>query len=147
MNHVETLQLTIREELEAARGRPEFVWRHLAFLVHPEQDWQSLISQCLSSLHTAAGDLHDNTTFRPLSQYPFLLATGRAQDWLFELASMVEAPQEANANKMWRLLAAGYRRAALEKVLDMFRQVPFTTLAVEQVHASFFDNQKVPSQP
>ena len=133
--HLDELKLTIREELEAAHSRPSFVWQRLASLVDSQQDWQALRSKALSALHTAAAYLQEKT-LQPLTQYPWSLAIGKAEDRLHELEALEEPPVEPNANKMWRLLKAGYPTASLLKAIDMFRHLPFTTMAVEQAHGS-----------
>ena len=133
--HLDAINLTIREELEAAHDRPPFVWQRLASLVDSQQDWQSLRSQALSALHTAAAYLHEKT-LQPLTEYPWSLAMGSADSRLSELEALLEAPIEGTACKMWKLLKAGYPRGRLSQVIDMIRQLPFTSLAVEQAHAS-----------
>ena len=133
--HLDSFRLVLREELDAAHSRPPLVWERLATLVSSDQDWQALRSQCLNSLHIAAAYIEEKA-LGPFSDYPWKFATGSAVSRLEELESLPEAPAEVNAQKLWKLLQAGYPKAKLAAVLGLLKQAPFSTMPVEQAHGS-----------
>ena len=132
---LDAVHLLMREEIEACHSRPVLVWQRLASLVGPDQEWRIVRSKCLHSMHIAAAYIHEKT-LQPLLQHPWSLTQGSPLERLQELEVLEEMPTEVNAQKMWKLLKAGYSKKKLEAILTLAKHAPFSTIAVEQAHGS-----------
>ena len=111
------------------------MWHRLASLVSSEYSAHALRDECLNALHVAVAYSHDKI-FKPLQEWPWCLASGNIEENLRALGALEEEPWEPLAKKLWTLLSAGQAPRTLVDILVLLRDVPFSTINVEQAHGS-----------
>jgi hypothetical protein len=110
------------------------VWHTLAAVCDVHAD--SLRSQCISAAHVVF-HFFWRRLLQPLTLRPWCLALGRIGDNLRQLEAEEEAPDDQTTFQLWVLLRSGYPFNELLKLVELFREIPFTTLAAEQQHGVF----------
>lgn len=127
--------------LQQIHDLPDFCWKRLAMicsLAEGEEQWQTLRQDCLQASHVAAAYLYERV-FRLWKEWPWRLAVGSPERLLRAWEDLKEADQdhlEPLSLHLSQLLRAGAPRAWLQPWQDLLLQVPWSTILVEQAHAS-----------
>ena len=135
LRHQDDLLSVLYEEAGVAHALPPLVWVRLSAMIGEECHPEVLRSECLNALHVAMAYAYDKV-FRPLTEYPWKLVVGDIAQNLLVLAALPGPPPEDNAQKLWTLLQAGHSHGPLIQALTLVRDVPFSTINVEQAHGS-----------
>ena len=133
LRKMETLKTLAQEEVCWLMNVPEFVYNLLAD--HCAVGPSELMQKRLSAAQVNYAFMHDRF-FCVTEQYPYRLAVGDD----VQLAQNLEAlrvagePDEQVTWQLWRLLQMGYSRQRLIWVLQLIRDLEWSTLTAEQLH-------------
>lgn len=133
LRQLDELWETASEELVWITQLSDGVWKALAAVSNV--DWEFLRSECT---HAATVSYHFfwRRVLLPASQRPFSLATGDIRENLRDLASEDESPPEGVTAQLWRLLRGGFPESQLVQAVEQWKDIPWTTTIVEQMHGS-----------
>lgn len=128
------LEACVLEELSCLERISNASWDRLAEVVQ-DCSGSQLQSAALLSAHASVAFL-DKRVFQVARGFPWKLTQG-------DIAANLEALSESNAAvadpttaQIKSLLGLGYNRAALVDAVALLREVPWSTLGVEQAHGS-----------
>ena len=98
---------------------------------------ESIRSDCLMAATAAAGFLYDRC-LRHLLDYPWCLCEGNISENLDQLAAkeLLPAGTDDTTVKIWKLARRGIDRQDMVNAVSLLAEVPWSTLGVEQGHAS-----------
>ena len=89
----------------------------------------------INAVHVAAGYVTEKVVHQ-WQEYPWRLAAHPPDEVLAELRDAAQAPVDAAAQQLWRLLQIGYAEDKIYRLLQLMRQTSWSTLNVEQAHGS-----------
>lgn len=150
----EALQVELLEDDRVARRLPELkgafddelvfleqlppqVWDRLARHVggYPAELGGELRSASVRSAYTSRAYIEDRL-FRIADDFPWRLAFGDIQDNLEKLHSEPYQGHDRATQQIKQLLQIGFPRSQLGDLVALLREVPWTTVTVEQAHGS-----------
>ena len=132
---IDTLKDVLADEMDCLAQVPSFVYEQLA--KYCPLSASDLRAKALNAAHVNAAFLHDRV-FSVTEEYPFRLAKGSDTQLAENLESLRASaqPKEQVASQMWELLHMGYSSKKLLGVLQLIRDLEWSTLTAEQAHAS-----------
>jgi hypothetical protein len=132
---VTALKEVMAVSLQWLSGLPSEVWNILAQLTDGESTGVDVHSYCLQAAHIQAAFM-DHRFFEPASRLPWSLCQGDVQANLRALQGDPQGIADHTARKIAKLLALGFNTELLEQGIRLFREVSWSTVAVEQGHGS-----------
>jgi len=133
--HGARLQKLVMEEISWVGALDAFIWqRFSAVLGGAALPWEL----CHSALHAgqvARAFMHERI-FSAVQGYPWKLAVGNVQENFDALAASDEPHSDSCTHKNRLLLRAGFSRASLAEGVALLAEVPWSSVPVEQAHAS-----------
>lgn len=129
------LRRLMMEEVEWVEGIELFTWDRLASVVGPQQTGVELASAAIHASHVQVA-FADQKIFRVLASYPWKLAIGDIDANLDLLAVNAGPISDSTTHKIRILLAQGFNRQQLKEGVQLLQEVSWSTVAVEQAHAS-----------
>lgn len=136
-------EASVLEEVEFVCGIEDSTWQALADAIGCSP--MSLRSKVVGAAHIAAGFL-TTRVFVHARSYPWSLCQGDIMEQLEHLHGLVEAPSDATACKIWRLLRMGFSKSALVDALKLMASVSWSTTVTEQGHAQASSLRKAHQQ-
>ena len=131
-SHLKELTL---EGIEWVGAIEAFTWERLSTILQGELLPSELCHNALHSCQVARAFMHERI-FSSLAEYPWRLAVGNIQENLDLLAASEEPIADSCAHKIRLLARAGFNRSRLEEGVALLREVPWSSVPVEQAHAS-----------
>lgn len=135
VRHATHLKELAQEEIEWVGALDAFTWERLSALLGGEFLPWELCHSALHACQVTRAFMHERV-FSVLSDYPWRLAVGDIQKNLDLLAASEEPIPDSCAHKVRLLLRAGFNRTRLEEGVALLREVPWSSVPVEQAHAS-----------
>jgi len=135
VKHAARLQEVVAEELFWVESVGGFTWRRLAAVLGDGQGANELRHDVVHACHVSAAFIH-NKVFAELNRFPWKLAVGSVPDNLEALAATEEPIRDSCAHKLRVLLRMGFNRAKLIAAVTLLQEVPWSSVPVEQAHAS-----------
>jgi hypothetical protein len=131
----ERLQEIVAEEVFWIESVGALTWARLNRMLGEERGEWELRQAVVHGAHVAAAFIH-NKVFSKLSEFPWKLAVGSISANLDALAASEEPIRDSCAHKIRRLLHMGYNRDKLHAAVALLREIPWSSVPVEQAHAS-----------
>ena len=131
----ETLRETVMEEMHWIESIGDSVWARLGFVVGAHSSPSELRHCVVHSASVAFAFVHKRI-FQELESLPWRLAVGDIDQNLADLEESQEPISDMCAHRVRQLLRAGYNRATLKEAVSLLREVPWTSVPVEQAHGS-----------
>lgn len=135
LRHFEGYQATLREEIEWVEALDMAIWDRMTSIVGGGHELctTEIRSATLQAVFAEAAYIQDKIFSVALS-YPWSLAVGDIAD---NLASLLETGYDGDDQAtlaILNLLKMGYNRGRLADAVCLLREIPWTTMAVEQAH-------------
>ena len=129
------LKEAMLEELLWVEGIDASIWAILAAVVGNNEEAKALQSTTMHSCHVAAAFVQ-HKVFNAVEGYPWNLAVGDVGLNLDALATSTEEIADACTHKIRLLVQNGFPREQLIRGIALFREVSWSSVPVEQSHAS-----------
>ena len=129
------LKQVMLDEVLWVQGIDSFVWDRLATVVGAKQTGVGLANAAIHASYVQVA-FAKFRVFNVLEAYPWSLAVGDIEDNLDDLAATDSPISDPTTQKIRVLLQQGYNRKQVALGVALFREVSFSTVAVEQAHAS-----------
>lgn len=129
------LQEAVSEEIFWLEGVGAFTWQRLAKVLGGVQEAWELRHAVVRGAHVAAAFMH-RKVFSQMSEYPWKLCVGNVAANLDALAASEEPIRDSCAHKVRSLLKLGFNKDKLISAVQLLREVPWSSVPVEQAHAS-----------
>jgi hypothetical protein len=135
LRHASRLQELMVEEMGWVENVESFTWCRLAAASGYRGEVWELRDSVVRSSHVAASFI-DGKVLGQLREYPWRLAVGDVAENLARLAATEEPIRDSCTHKVRLLLRMGYNRDRLVAAVSLFREIPWSSVHVEQAHAS-----------
>ena len=135
LKHASRLQGTMFDEVGWVEDIGSFTWDRLgAASGYLGEVWE-LRQLVIHGSHVAAAFI-DDKIFSQLKEYPWSLAVGDIPENLDALAASTEPIRDSCTHKIRLLLQMGFNRSQLVAAVSLFKEIPWSSIPVEQSHAS-----------
>ena len=132
--HLPALEECVQDELACVERMSRASWDRLASVVQGCSATE-LQSGSLFSAHASVAFL-SKRVFQVAKAYPWKLTLGNVAANLQALADSDAPVADPTTTQIKSLLSLGYNREALSDAVSLLREVPWSTLGVEQAHGS-----------
>ena len=129
------LKQVLLDEISYLDKLPDYFWRRAAACIEIGFDYRDLRHLTLRGAHIGLAYAHMEIFVR-IGQGPFTLTQGHIESNLDELATWATPSSSHTVRKIQACLADGYPTAKLVRALQLLKEVPFSTNAVEEGHAA-----------
>ena len=123
------------DELKWLEAIGSFTWQRLAAVVGKGVSSESLRSECVNAAHIAASYIN-RKVFDVICEFPWKLAVGDVRRNLEQLEASDEVISDTFAAQVRALLRIGFNRDKLVDAVVLLKEVPWSTVPVEQAHGS-----------
>ena len=135
LRNARRLQGLMSDEVGWVEHIGSFTWGRLGAVSGYVGEVCELRGSVVHSSHVAASFIQDKV-FSPLKDYPWRLALGDVDENLQILAATGGPIRDSLTHKLRILLQMGYNKARLVSAVTLLREVPWSSVPVEQAHAS-----------
>lgn len=135
VRRAEELKQAMLDEALWVRGIDSFVWDRLATAVGATQMGVDLANAAIHASYVQVA-FAQSKVFDVLESYPWKLAIGDIETNLRELAASSDPISDSTTHKIRILLRQGYNTEQLKLGVSLFKEISWSTVAVEQAHAS-----------
>jgi hypothetical protein len=126
---------TVMEEMRWVESIGDGVWARLGLVVGNHSS-PSELRHCVVHAASVAFAFVHKRVFQEVRSWPWRIAVGDIDKNLEELEESKEPIADTCAHKIRQLLQAGYNRTVLKEAVALLREVPWTSVPVEQAHGS-----------
>lgn len=134
----EQLKQALADEVGWVEELDDFTWQRLAQVIDRKNSGMSpydLRSAALTAVHVSCAYIHKKI-FSVADELPWSLVAGDVSENLQRLADKGYDGDDPTVMKIVELLRLGYNRERLVEGVSLLRDVPWSTMTVEQAHGS-----------